>query len=166
MAWSGPDSTPAPRPARRAGALATPAPAQRRKKSAQADDEEIGDGAPDLLVSTIDGPLRLGMNRSGGDNRRLAIELSAPPPDASAPGDGERRTPRDGTGARVTVVVGEGPDAFALLQERYTTQGYQSASSPRLHFGLGGAERYAAVRVQWPSGRVTELPGGPAALPS
>ncbi len=121
-----------------------------------------GDGAPDLLVSTIDGPLRLGMNRSGAGHHRLAIELSAPAPGDAPRAPGERRTPRDGSGARVTVVVGEGEGAFALLKERYTAQGYQSASGPRLHFGLGAAERYAAVRVRWPSGRVTELPGGPA----
>ena len=31
---------------------------------------------------------------------------------------------------------------------------YQSASDPRLHFGLGAADRVEAVEVAWPSGRV------------
>jgi hypothetical protein len=121
-----------------------------------------GDGAPDLLVSTIDGPLRLGMNRSGGEHHRLVLVLSAPAPPRGPAPEGERRTPRDATGARVTVVVGEGEGAFALLKELHTGQGYQSASTPRLHLGLGAAERYAALKVRWPSGRVTELPGGAA----
>jgi hypothetical protein len=31
---------------------------------------------------------------------------------------------------------------------------YQSASDPRLHFGLGPATHVDAVEVRWPSGRI------------
>jgi hypothetical protein len=38
---------------------------------------------------------------------------------------------------------------------------YQSASDPRLHFGLGDADQVESVEVRWPSGRVDRL--GPLA---
>ncbi len=40
---------------------------------------------------------------------------------------------------------------------------YQSANEPRLHFGLGDAERVDLVEVRWPSGqadRYQDLAGG------
>jgi len=121
-----------------------------------------GDGRPDLVVTTIDGPCRLGINDSGEDANRLAVVLESTVDHATPRKAGERRTPRDGTGARVAVVIGEAEAAFALLKERQTAQGYQSASSPVLHFGLGATERFTELRVQWPSGAETVLPGGAA----
>ena len=38
---------------------------------------------------------------------------------------------------------------------------YQSASDPRIHFGLGDAERAEQIEVTWPSGRVDQF--GPLA---
>lgn len=117
-----------------------------------------GDGAPDLALSYIDAPAGLGMNRLGGASRRLVLALAGPAEVAPRP----PRTPRDATGARALVEVGEGAARFGLVSELYTCAGYQSASSPHLHFGLGEHERYAAITIRWPSGRVEELPGGPA----
>ncbi len=37
---------------------------------------------------------------------------------------------------------------------RYGGGSYQSASDPRLHFGLGEAARVESIEVKWPSGRV------------
>jgi enediyne biosynthesis protein E4 len=39
---------------------------------------------------------------------------------------------------------------------------YQSAGDPRLHFGLGEADRVERVEVLWPSGRVDRHDGLPA----
>ena len=37
---------------------------------------------------------------------------------------------------------------------RFGGGSYQSASDPRLHFGLGPAPMVEAIEVRWPSGRV------------
>lgn len=116
------------------------------------------DGAPDVVVARIDARAALGMNRTGRGNARIALRLLGPEiPTETAP-----RTPRDGHGAKAILVVGTGADEHALLAEVQTAAGFQSASTPWLHFGLGAARRYEKLIVRWPSGRVEELPGGEA----
>ncbi len=116
------------------------------------------DGAPDVVVVRIDAPAALGMNRTGAANARVAVRLLGPEfPTKTAP-----RTPRDGHGAKAILVVGRGTHEHALLGEVQTASGFQSASSPWLHFGLGGATRYERLIVNWPSGRTDEFPGGEA----
>ncbi len=109
-----------------------------------------GDGAPDLVVSRIDGPAALGMNRTEAGGARLTLRL------VNAAG-------ADVLGARA-VVVTRAPDGRELLTSREvrTAEGYQSASTPWLHFGLGGAGRYERIEVRWPGGGSEVLPGGPA----
>lgn len=119
-----------------------------------------GDGDPDLVLVRLDGPAALGVNRFAPEHHRLSIELRGPPPGAAEPKG--PRTPPDANGARVVCVVGAGKEEFALLAEVRTAAGYQSASDPAVHLGLGTSARYSALRVLWPSGRVTELPGGQA----
>jgi hypothetical protein len=55
----------------------------------------------------------------------------------------------DGVGAVVTVTAGGG------LRRAWRSGGgsYQSASDPRIHFGLGH-DRVGEVEVRWPSGQV------------
>lgn len=112
-----------------------------------------GDGAPDLVLSRIDAPAALVMNRLP-QGRRLVIRCLGPReplPDAS------RRTPPDGNGTKVLVVTraADGEER-GFLEEVRTAEGYQSASSPWLHLGLGAAER-AQVRILWPSGETLDL---------
>jgi hypothetical protein len=116
-----------------------------------------GDGAPELVLARIDAPAALGINRMGGGNRRLLVELVGDPSL-----DGARKTPADANGARVVVVAGEGAAEHGLLGEVRTAAGFQSASGAPLSFGLGALEGYRAIRVAWPSGRVDELPAGKA----
>lgn len=118
-----------------------------------------GDGRPDLVVVRIDAPAALGMNRLARRQARLTVRLLGPETRA----EGSRlRTPRDGTGAKCVVVVKDAQGEHALLAETRRASGYQSSSSPWLHYGLGGAARYEKLIVLWPSGAVQELPGGPA----
>jgi len=60
------------------------------------------------------------------------------------------RSNRDGVGARITVSAGGKRHAA----ERYGGGSYQSASDPRVHFGLGAATTVESVEIRWPSGRV------------
>ncbi|MDR3619888.1 MAG: FG-GAP-like repeat-containing protein [Paludisphaera borealis] len=59
---------------------------------------------------------------------------------------------RDGVGAVVTVTV----DGRRLRRWRTGGGSFQSASDPRLHFGLEAAERVDSIEVRWPSGRVDQ----------
>lgn len=118
-----------------------------------------GDGRVDVALARIDARAALGMNRFARANARLALRLLGPErPDAST----SRRTPRDGHGARAIVVVGSAKGEHGLLAETQTAAGYQSSSSPWLHFGLGAERSYRSIRILWPSGRVDTLPAGPA----
>lgn len=116
-----------------------------------------GDGAPELVVSSIDGPVAIGHNTFGRTQHRVELVL-----EGAGPGEGAGPfTPRSAHGARV-LVVPQLPDAeqFGLLLEVQTSSGYQSSSSARLHAGLGRATGYATIRVMWPSGRVDEIGAG------
>jgi len=115
------------------------------------------DGSLDVVIARIDDAAALGMNRMAAGNHRLALRLLGP-----SQASGERRTPADGMGTRAVLVVGSGADLHALLAEVQTACGYQSASSPWLHFGLGKEDRYQSLKILWPSGRVEDLPGGTA----
>ncbi len=59
------------------------------------------------------------------------------------------RSNRDAIGTRVTVVAG----GQRLVAERFGGGSYQSASDPRLHFGLGDAASVETIEIRWPSGQ-------------
>ena len=46
---------------------------------------------------------------------------------------------------------------FALLGEVRRGAGFQSSSSPWVHFGLGDRDRLERLEIRWPSGRVEVL---------
>jgi enediyne biosynthesis protein E4 len=96
------------------------------------------DGRVDLLIVAQDRPLAFFHNRSGGDGHFVTFRLAG------------TASNRDGVGARVAVTAG-GRRRAAL---RCGGGSYQSASDPRLHFGLGPCERVESVEVRWPSGLV------------
>jgi hypothetical protein len=101
-----------------------------------------GDGLTDLLVVAQRSPVAYFRNRTRG-GRSLALQLEG------------TRSNRDAVGATVTVRVG----GRALRAWRTGGGSFQSASDPRLHFGLGDAARADAVEVRWPSGRLDRFAG-------
>lgn len=116
-----------------------------------------GDGAPDLVLTHIDGPVSLGRN-TWSEHSRLVVVCEGP----ERPGPAPRRTPRDGNGARVTLVLQQpGSGEFGLLQEVRTCEGYQSARSRELYFGCGDTTEYQQLIVLWPSGERELLGVGP-----
>jgi hypothetical protein len=119
-----------------------------------------GDAAPDLVITRLDGPAALGMNRMSATNHRLELELRGA---ESYPDDYRgRRTPRDAMGTRVEVILDKDDASPRLRGEVQTAAGYQSASSPWLHFGLGERAEFELIRVFWPSGAVEMIFAGPA----
>jgi len=114
-----------------------------------------GDGSPDLVVVTIDGPALLGLNHLAPAAHRLWVRCVGAGDDDRPESQGPR-TPPDGMGTRVLVRVG----AESWSREVQTSRGYQSASSAWLHFGLGEHERFDELRVVWPTGEVEQLAGG------
>lgn len=101
------------------------------------------DGRVDALLLAQDEPLVYLHNRSDPAGRSVTLRLEG------------TRSNRDAIGAVVTVVVG----ARKQVLVRHGGGSYQSSGDPRLHVGLGSAERIDHVEVRWPSGRVDRFEG-------
>jgi hypothetical protein len=99
------------------------------------------DGGVDLLLVAQDVPLAYLHNRTNNKSHFVTFLLEG------------TKSNRDGVGARVTVVAG----GRRHVGWRFGGGSYQSASDPRLHFGLGGADRVESIEVAWPSGRVDHI---------
>jgi hypothetical protein len=95
------------------------------------------DGLMDLVITGLDEPPSLLMNRSRPGNW-LLVKLKGV------------KSNRSAIGASVLVRTG------TRTQRREVKSGgsYQSQSDLRLHFGLGAASRIDELTVRWPSGRV------------
>jgi hypothetical protein len=100
------------------------------------------DGRQDVLILSHNQPLAYLHNRTRG-GRSLTVRLEG------------RGANRDAVGARVTVVAG----GARRVAWRIGGGSFQSASDPRLHFGLGDAPRVDSLEVAWPSGRVDRYTG-------
>jgi len=92
------------------------------------------DGDEDILFTQNDGEARLWRNDGPFAGHWLTVILEGGAPN------------RDAIGARVTVEAG----GRSFLRYARTGVSYCSQADPRLHFGLGGAERVTRVRVRWP----------------
>jgi hypothetical protein len=95
------------------------------------------DGLEDIVVTDIEGPVRVLMNRSTAHSNWLRISLEG------------TKSNRMGLGARVTLTAG----GQTWIKEATTGGSYLSASDPRVHFGLGSLNTVDKVEVRWPSGR-------------
>jgi hypothetical protein len=104
-----------------------------------------GDGAPDLLVSTVAGRARLFRNIAPHRGHWLIVRALLD----------ERHGHRDAYGAEITVVAGR------WRWERLVNPGssYLSSNDPRAHFGLGDAARVDEIRVLWPDGKKESFAG-------
>jgi enediyne biosynthesis protein E4 len=116
----------------RAGAALKQARVSRGLAVADFDD----DGALDLLVSNLDSAPVLLRNTSTGRGHWIRIKLIG------------TKSNRDAFGARVEVVAG----SRKQMDEVRSNSSFESASDPRLHFGLAGATRVDRIVIRWPSG--------------
>ncbi len=60
---------------------------------------------------------------------------------------------RDGIGARVSLTAG----GKTQIGVKKSTTGYLSQNDPRMHFGLGNADKIDEIVIKWPSGNVQTL---------
>ncbi len=97
-----------------------------------------GDGALDLVVVDIDGPVRVFRNEAGSRGSWISIE-----PRAGADG-------RTVIGTRVRVTAG----GRSQVQTYRVCPSYASGSLVPLHFGLKEAESVGEIEIRWPDGEV------------
>ncbi len=98
------------------------------------------DGAPDIVITTNNGPAQLFLNE-GATNHALRIKLVG------------TKSNRDGIGS---VVLVQSATTSQKLMLR-SGSSYLSSSELVLTFGLGSSTRANVIEVHWPSGMVTRL---------
>jgi len=99
------------------------------------------DGKIDAVVTVLNGPPEIWMNRSNtqnGSNRNHWIILKLV----------GVKSNRDGLGTKVKVTSSLG----AQYNEATTAVSYNSSSDKRVHFGLGSAAVVDSIELTWPSG--------------
>ena len=102
------------------------------------------DGRVDLISTSIEGKARLFRNIAPNPGHWLIVRTY----------DGERK--RDAYGAVVTLEAGKRRWVVAANPG----QSYCCSGDPRAHFGLGAAETFDSLRVDWPDGNSESFSGG------
>ncbi len=95
-----------------------------------------GDGAVDLLVTTIGGPARLYKNVAAHRGHWLQIRAVDP------------ALRRDALGALVRVLAGGRTHICSL----HPAESFLCSNEPLAHFGLGDATRIDGIEIVWPDG--------------
>jgi hypothetical protein len=104
-----------------------------------------GDGAIDLVVTTVADRARIFRNVVPGRGHWLLLRVVEP------------AHKRDACGAEVRIVAG-GRTWLRLVNP---ADSYLCSSDPRVHVGLGSADRTEHIEVTWPDGTKETFPGGP-----
>ena len=94
------------------------------------------DGKIDAVVTVLNGPPEIWMNRSNSGNHWIILKLVGV------------KSNRDGLGTKVKVTTSLG------TQYNHATSAvsYNSSSDKRVHFGLGSASVVDSIELTWPSG--------------
>jgi len=96
------------------------------------------DGKVDAVVTVLNGPPEIWMNRSGaqnGGNHWIILRLVGV------------KSNRDGMGTKIKVTTSLG----SQYNEATTAVGYSSSSDKRVHFGLGSTVVIDSIELTWPS---------------
>ena len=102
-----------------------------------------GDGAVDLLVTTIAGRARLYRNIAPRRGHWLTVRAFDP------------ALKRDALGAEIRVRAGK----RLWLRSTHPAESYLCSSEPRAHFGLGSANEVDSIEIRWPDGAREVFPG-------
>jgi len=101
----------------------------------------LNSGRQDVVISVLDGSPLLLRNDTAPLGHWLRLKAIG------------TRSNRDGFGARVEVKAG----GFTQTAEIRANSAFESASDPRIHFGLGEATGVDSLVIRWPSGIVDRL---------
>jgi enediyne biosynthesis protein E4 len=99
------------------------------------------DGKIDAVVTVLNGPPEILINRSTNHNHWIILKLVGVADNA------------DGLGTRVKITTTNG----SQYNEATTAVGYNSSSDKRVHFGLGDATVIDTIELSWPTGVHQEL---------
>jgi hypothetical protein len=94
------------------------------------------DGKIDIVVTVLNGPPEIMMNRTKNQNHWIIFNLVGV------------KSNRDGLGAKIKITTVNG----SQYNQATTALGYNSSSDKRVHFGLGTASVIDSVEIVWPSG--------------
>jgi enediyne biosynthesis protein E4 len=94
------------------------------------------DGKIDIVVTVLNGPPELLMNRTQNKNHWVIVQLIG------------SKSNRDGLGTRIRITTPHG----SQFNHATTAVGYSSSSDKRVHFGLGESAIIDSIEVLWPSG--------------
>jgi hypothetical protein len=94
------------------------------------------DGKIDVVVTVLNGPPELWMNRSVNENHWIILKLVGV------------KSNRDGLGAKVKITTSLGTQ----YNQATTAVSYNSSSDKGVHFGLGSAAVLDSIELTWPSG--------------
>lgn len=94
------------------------------------------DGMVDAVVTVLNGPPELLMNRTKNRNHWIELKLVGV------------KSNRDGLGTKVKLTTA----SRVQYNEATTAVGYNSSSDKRVHFGLGGEQVVKKIELDWPSG--------------
>jgi len=99
------------------------------------------DGKVDVVVSVLNGPPEVWMNRSQGQNHWILLKLVG------------TKSNRDGLGTKIKITTSLGTQ----YNQSSTAGSYNSSNDKRVHFGLGSAALIDSIELTWPSGTRQEL---------
>jgi len=94
------------------------------------------DGKIDVVVTVLNGPPEIWMNRSNNRNHWLILKLVGV------------KSNRDGLGTKVKLTTSLGTQ----YNQATTALSYNSSSDKRVHFGLDSADTVETIELTWPSG--------------
>jgi len=94
------------------------------------------DGKIDAVVTVLNGPPEIWMNRSNNRNHWIILKLVGV------------KSNRDGLGTKIKITTSLGTQ----YNQATTAVSYNSSSDKRVHFGLGSAGVIDTVELTWPSG--------------
>jgi len=95
------------------------------------------DGHMDMVVTVLNGAVKLFHNISGDNNHWILLKLVG------------SKSNRMGIGAQIRITTEDGRSQW---NEVTTAVGYASSSDSRVHFGLGTNRRIKEIEIRWPSG--------------